>query len=234
MPAATAAADPPLEPPGTRSKCDRVAYWSIPGIFRRRPHSKLIAVQLSYQHRTCSLETLDHGSVIGRPIAFEDAGARSSWGALHHQHVLDTNGNAGQRGQRTPLGGELVDGRSCVERTLATQRKISIDDRILRLNLRKTKLRQLGCAGVCMAHRCLNLGNTSLLPIHNSIIVPGEGSGNQFCLAANLRPWFFWPYIIWRYRTYSLPRLTPGGIDLHAAPSCIRKQVACGISNRVF
>jgi hypothetical protein len=38
-------------------------------------------------------------------------------------------------------------------------------------NLLKTKLRQLGCAGLCVTHCCLNLRDTGLLPIHTSIII---------------------------------------------------------------
>ena len=100
-------------------------------------------------------------------------------------------GTPARGGSGLTLCSELIDSRGRPERTLAAHRKISINGRILRFNLLKTKLRQLGCAGVCIAHCCLNLGDTSLLPIHNSIIVPWEGSGNQFCLAADLRSWFF-------------------------------------------
>ena len=45
-PAATSAADPPDDPPGTSGVIERVQHPAVGRVFRRRPHGKLIEIRL--------------------------------------------------------------------------------------------------------------------------------------------------------------------------------------------
>ena len=71
MPAATATADPPLDPPGMRSERPRIARRAERRVLGRRSHRELVAVGLADDDRAGRLEPRDHGGVVRRHEGFE-------------------------------------------------------------------------------------------------------------------------------------------------------------------
>ena len=75
MPAATAAADPPDEPPGTRD----------------------VSHGFAYNYRAGSEQTLDHCGVVWWMVITENARAAGSLQSLHANVVFDRDGDSRQR-----------------------------------------------------------------------------------------------------------------------------------------
>ena len=94
--AATAAAAPPLDPPGVRSGIPRVASQHPQGVLARAHHAELRHVGLADHHRTCVEDALDHGGVaLGHPVRVHD-GPHGRPHARGHLRVLDGQGQAVQ------------------------------------------------------------------------------------------------------------------------------------------
>ena len=143
-------------------------------------------------------------------------------------------GTPAKRRQRTALRSQLIDGRGCAQRTLAAHRQISIDGRILRLQSPQnkappTRLRwALRRAPLFEPRRYRSASNSYFHYAREHHRTPG----------AKLPPC----RLMSRLALYNLAILhilvakadSPGGIDLHVALSCIRNQVACGISKQNF
>ena len=91
-PAATAAALPPDEPPGTRVRshgfCDRAEA----GVLVRRAHRELVLVRLAEHRHAGALQVRDARRRVRRAVALEDARAGHARHAPHAEEVLDGDG----------------------------------------------------------------------------------------------------------------------------------------------
>ena len=114
-PAATAAADPPEEPPGTRLGSQGLRVGPKARVLGRGAHGELVEVGLADHDRPGRPQALDHGGVVGGAPALEDprrAGRRDAPGA---QVVLQGDRHAGQRPGVT-AGGDLASTASAAAR----------------------------------------------------------------------------------------------------------------------
>ena len=78
--AATEAADPPLDPPGTRPEVPRVGGRPERGVLGGRAHRELVHVGLAQDHRAGVAEALRDVGVERRPVSLQDPGARPCTG----------------------------------------------------------------------------------------------------------------------------------------------------------
>ena len=109
-PAATAAAEPPEEPPGHPAGIVRVAGGAGGRRLGRRSHGELVHVGLAHEDGSRLSQSPDDGGVVGRQPALEDArraGGRDPPGA---EVVLHGHGHAGQRARVPAVGHRGVDG----------------------------------------------------------------------------------------------------------------------------
>ena len=101
-PAATAAAEPPEEPPGHQAS---ICFLASPGRDHRtekrrlvrRAHGELIVVELAEHHCAVAPEVGADGRFIGRQKIVEDARARRGAHILGREHVLDAERKAFER-----------------------------------------------------------------------------------------------------------------------------------------
>ena len=100
MRAATAAAEPPDEPPGTRLAVPGVAGRLEGAVLGRRAHGELVHVGLADHDRARRLEPGDRGGGEGGAVALEDARAAGGGQAGDVQDVLDRQRHAGERRRR--------------------------------------------------------------------------------------------------------------------------------------
>ncbi len=91
-------------------------------------------LSLAQQHRARGFEPCHGSAVVGRPVALKNFRARRRWRALHHQHVLDAHGNAGQRRQRIAFRGQCVDARGLRQRALFGEAQVDVQPRIVLLD----------------------------------------------------------------------------------------------------
>ena len=71
VPCATAAAEPPLEPPGTRSRINGIANRAERGILVGRTHRELVAIGLADDDAACLFQPDDSGRVVGRDVVLQ-------------------------------------------------------------------------------------------------------------------------------------------------------------------
>ena len=95
--AATAAAEPPEEPPGTRAGIPGVADRAEETRLVRRAHRELVHVGLAEQHRARRPPPLDHGRVVWRDEVAEHARPAGREDAVGAEDVLVRDRHAGQR-----------------------------------------------------------------------------------------------------------------------------------------
>ena len=98
--AATAAAEPPLLPPGHRVEVPRVADRPERGPLVRRAHRELVHVRLAEDHGAGVAQALGDVGVVRRDVALEDPRARGALAAGDGDEVLQRDGQAQQRVQR--------------------------------------------------------------------------------------------------------------------------------------
>src|SRR5829696_8360728 len=128
--AATAAADPPEEPPGTRW-----APWTVPEASEactfeprrhhraegaglvRRAHGELVVVELAQHHRAFAPQLLRDGRLILRLEALEDVRAGRGLEAVRAEQVLDAERQPFE-GAGLSLGEARLGGLRHLERTL--------------------------------------------------------------------------------------------------------------------
>ena len=110
MRAATAAAEPPEEPPGTSARV--VARFAPPRIADarrnsevrlRRAHGELVHVDLAQHHRAGLPQVGGDGQFIGRLEAFEDVRAGGGLHALGAEQVLDRRAGCPRACRPAPL-----------------------------------------------------------------------------------------------------------------------------------
>ena len=94
MPPATAAAEPPDEPPGTRSRSHGLCVGAVSRVLGRRAHGELVHVRLAERRQARLLELRRHGRVEHRHVAGEDLRAGGGLDALGRDHVLDRDRHA--------------------------------------------------------------------------------------------------------------------------------------------
>ena len=117
MPAATATADPPLDPPGMRSVVPRIARGAERRVLVRRAHRELIAVRLADHHRAGRFEPGDDGGVVRRNELLENLRRSGRSYAARAEVVLQRDRHAGERKRRAI--GTGVDGGGLRQRALA-------------------------------------------------------------------------------------------------------------------
>ena len=97
MPAATATAEPPLDPPGMRSSGPRIPRRAERGVLGRRSHRELVAVGLADDDRAGRFEPLDDRRVVRRHERLEDLRRGRRPDTSRADVVLERDGHAGQR-----------------------------------------------------------------------------------------------------------------------------------------
>ena len=113
MPAATAAADPPDDPPGTRVFVARIAHRMERRILGRRAHGELVAVKLAQHDGARRLQARHGSAVVRRNKIFQNLRCRGSPHAARHHHIFDRDRNAGERRQRLSLAAILSMRSAC-------------------------------------------------------------------------------------------------------------------------
>ena len=104
--AATAAAEPPEEPPGTQLRVPGILHRSVPAGLVRRTHGELVHVRLAEHHHARRIQLFDHGGVIGRHEVVEHPRAAARADPLRAEDVLVRER---QPGERTGLAGRQRD-----------------------------------------------------------------------------------------------------------------------------
>ena len=124
-PAATAAAEPPLEPPGHARRVARVAGGPERRVLGGRAHRELVEVGLADGTAPAPTQPLDDGRVVRRAPALEDPRRAGGGDATRAEVVLERDRHAGERARdrrprrprrrprprpRAPLVGDEVEG----------------------------------------------------------------------------------------------------------------------------
>jgi hypothetical protein len=131
MPAATAAAEPPEEPPATRSRaCGfRVGPWWL--FWVEKTEGVLVHVERAETDGAGRREPLDHHGVPnGRWAASVDARACDGRQTRYVEQVLDRVGDARERPRISPGGAGGVDRGSLGQRSLARDGGEGVDRRV--------------------------------------------------------------------------------------------------------
>ena len=100
----------------------RVARGAVRGVLGGRAHGELVHVGLAEDDDVGGAQPLDHGRVVRRPPALEDAGAAGGGHALHRQDVLQRQRHAGQRAEGLPRRPLAVDRARGLDRVLVERR----------------------------------------------------------------------------------------------------------------
>ena len=130
MPCATTAAEPPLEPPGTRSSATGIAHRAEGRVLGRRAHGELVAVGLAQDHAAGALEPDHGGGVVGGDVIGQQLRAAGGANALGENDVLDRYRHAGQRAGVFAASEFLVDGAGRLDRSLGAKVEIGVGPRI--------------------------------------------------------------------------------------------------------
>ena len=98
--AATAAAEPPLLPPGHAVERPRVGRRAVRRVLGRRAHRELVHVGLAEDDRAGVAQPLGDVGVVRRAVALEDPRAGRALAALDRDEVLERDRDAEQRMER--------------------------------------------------------------------------------------------------------------------------------------
>ena len=98
--AATAAAEPPDEPPGTRSEVPRVGGRPERRVLGRRAHRELVHVGLAQDHGPGVAQPLRDVGVVRRAVALEDPRPGGRLAARDRDQVLERDRDPEQRVER--------------------------------------------------------------------------------------------------------------------------------------
>ena len=93
--AATAAAEPPLEPPGHALEIPGVARRAVGRVLGRRAHRELVHVRLAELDHALRLAAAHDGRRVRRPVALEDARAGRRRHAADAEQILVGDRHAG-------------------------------------------------------------------------------------------------------------------------------------------
>ena len=95
--AASAAAEPPPEPPGIRASVPRVAGGPVRRVLGGRAHGELVHVRLAQDRDPGGPKPRRHGGVVRRPPALEDLRPAGGGHVDRGEDVLECQRDAGQR-----------------------------------------------------------------------------------------------------------------------------------------
>ena len=95
--AATAAAEPPLEPPGIRSQSHGLRVEWYAAVLGGRAHCEFVAVGLAQEHGVGLFEPRNDVGIVGRHEILKHLAPAGCPLAADRKHVLDSYWNAGQR-----------------------------------------------------------------------------------------------------------------------------------------
>ena len=133
-PAATAAAEPPLDPPGTRSSATGFFTGPYAEFSVRAAHGEFVAIRLAQNHRARRLQP-DHGRrVIRRDVVVQNLRAAGGAHAARADHILNCERHARQRRQWFPRSNHRVHAIRLRVGALLAQRQVRIQLRIARRN----------------------------------------------------------------------------------------------------
>ena len=125
-PAETAAAGPPLLPPGNAVQAPRVVGREKGGVLGGRAHGELIHIPFPQEDRPLPVQPLRHRGAIGRNKVFKHAGGAGGLDPLGSHIVFQLHGDAGQR-PGLSRGDPLI-GRFCLlEGYLLRYRGVGLD-----------------------------------------------------------------------------------------------------------
>ena len=113
---ATAAADPPPEPPGMRVRSHGLCARAEGGVLRRRTHRELVHVGLAEYDDAGLAQAAGDRRVVRRHPALEDLRAARRRHALRGDDVLQREWHARERPQLLPCRAAVVDGLRRAER----------------------------------------------------------------------------------------------------------------------
>ena len=135
--AARAARDP--------REVSRVVSGKETGVFRRRTHSKFVAIRLAEDRSSGGLQPLDGGGVVWGNVTLEDARGAGGSHALRRKDVLDGHRHARKRRQGF-LGANLaVNLQRLGERALRRERQVCSDGFVFALDSGERRAHQLLC-----------------------------------------------------------------------------------------
>ena len=149
--AATATAEPPLDPPGTVSRSHGFDDGPVGAVLVRRAHRELVHVRLAEQDGADVAQPLGDVGVVRRDVALEDPRAGGALAALDRDQVLERDRDAEQRVEGPDRvvalaagGGQPgVGGVGLGERTLAVDREPRVERPVLALGGVEVGLGQL-------------------------------------------------------------------------------------------
>ena len=138
--AATAAAEPPLDPPGTRVRSRGLWVGIKTGVFRRRTHGEFVAIRLAEDDGPRALQPFDRRGVVRRDEILQDARRTGGAGSAGQDDVLDRDRHAGQGSERFAGGNRLVHLLRLREGALRAQAEVGADFLVLLLDARQVGL----------------------------------------------------------------------------------------------
>ena len=97
MPVATAAAEPPLEPPGDARRVVRIAHGTVRRVLAGGAERELVQVGAADDDRAGLVQPAHHRRIVWRDAVVEDVRCRSGDDARLVDDVLDRDGNAVER-----------------------------------------------------------------------------------------------------------------------------------------
>ena len=142
---ATAAAQPPEEPPGTRSRVPGVQDRAVAGVLVRGAHRELVHVRLAEHARAGLAQLADGGRRVGRAVALEDPRAGRGRDALGAEDVLDRDRDAAERA--SPSRRRPVPRSACAAPRRSTGRRSASRRRPPRDRRRSTRPRRARRSG---------------------------------------------------------------------------------------
>ena len=176
-PAATAAAEPPLLPPGTVREVPRVARDVVRRVLGARAHGELVEVGLAEHHDVVVPHLAHGGGRVDRQVVVEDLRGAGGRDALGDHVVLDGDGQARQRAPHrlhlaVDLGGVLggvVGGDEDVGAHLALDRG----------DLVEVHLGELGGRDLAVDEQALGLARGEAQRIETRHVSPSSGRGSS-------------------------------------------------------
>ncbi len=139
-PAATAAADPPDDPPGTRRVSSGFRVGPEGGVLGARPHRELVEVRLADHDRSGLAQAGDDGGVVRRLPVAEDLRRTRRRDAAGAHVVLQRDRDAGQRARIGPDRRHLVDRCGLLTRLVGEHQVEGVDLVVACLDRREVSL----------------------------------------------------------------------------------------------
>ncbi len=151
MSAATAAAEPPEDPPGTRLRSRGIVYRMQGGVLVRRAHGELVAIQLAEYDCSGGFEARHRSAVVGRNDSCRESSSQR-WCARRACTItsLIPTGTPPSGGSGLPSAASASMRSACCQRAIARQGQVGPDRRIVFLNSRVERFRQRRGGGLAL------------------------------------------------------------------------------------